>query len=53
MNTNDWYVTYRDIDKEAMLHVEGRQPKLVCRDWQWRAIELHKSELMDQEVKGI
>lgn len=47
--TTDWY-NARDIDKEAMLHVEGRKPKLVCRDWPWRAINLYKSALMYQEV---
>lgn len=41
MNTNDWYITYRDLDTEAMLHVEGRQPKLIVQNWQWQDINLH------------
>lgn len=39
-------MTPRDIDKEAMLHVEGREPRLIVK----KAIELHKPQLMDQKV---
>lgn len=41
MTPDDLYITYRDIDKEAMLHVEGRQPKLVRMDWQWKTVTLN------------
>ncbi len=37
MTTSDWF-EWRDLDKEAMLHVEGRQPKLIVQNWQWKAI---------------
>lgn len=51
MNTNEWYTPWVDTDKQAMLHVEGREPKLIVQNWQWKAIQLHKQPLMHQEVK--
>lgn len=38
--TSEWFEFKRDLDTEAMLHVEGRKPKLVRVDWQWKAIKL-------------
>lgn len=38
--TVSWFSNDDWEDKRAMLHVEGREPKLISETWPWKVIEI-------------